>query len=144
MWPLELTETPETSPRYILAGKRSGLGTESKAMEGTACCARAGGPINSINPISQCFIYSSRELVRFFVDADASHRGRRRPSPARTFPVITAARPVHDAPQAIICYCIPGNGPRERMHMRFEANLRPASVLFALAALLAVLSAEPA
>jgi tripartite-type tricarboxylate transporter receptor subunit TctC len=37
------------------------------------------------------------------------------------------------------------NNQRERMHMRFEANSKPASVLFALAALLlAVLPAEPA
>ena len=41
-WPLELTATPDTSPKYMLCGSRSGLGTESKAMVGTACCASAG------------------------------------------------------------------------------------------------------
>src|SRR6266404_4654059 len=77
------------------------------------------------------------------VGRDASHRGRRRPSPALTFPVISGGRHAHDAPEAIICYCIPGTSERERMHMRFEAGTK--SVLFALAALLlAVLSAEPA
>ena len=55
-WPLELTETPDTSPKYMLGGSFSGLGTESKVMLGTACCANADGAINSISPISQCLM----------------------------------------------------------------------------------------
>jgi hypothetical protein len=35
------------------------LGTESKAIEGTACCAKADGAINNDSPISQCFMLFS-------------------------------------------------------------------------------------
>src|ERR1700722_10670342 len=62
MWLLELSATPETSPRYMLVGSRSGLGTESKAMTGTACCASAGDPVNNISPISQCRMISSPKV----------------------------------------------------------------------------------
>ena len=57
-WPLELTETPETSPRYMLGGSFRGLGTESKAMTGTFCCASAEGANRNNNPTSQCFMLS--------------------------------------------------------------------------------------
>jgi hypothetical protein len=65
MCPLELSETPDTSPKYMLGGSRSGLGTESKAIEGTACCAKADGPTNSNSPIHQCFMLSSPGSARF-------------------------------------------------------------------------------
>jgi len=64
MWPLELTDTPDTSPRYMLAGSRSGLGTDSKAMLGTACCADAAEPLNNSNPISQCFMVASQDAFQ--------------------------------------------------------------------------------
>ena len=74
MWPFELTATPDASPKYMSGGSFSGLGTESKVMLGTACCAKADGAINSISPVSQCLISSSRDLLllllaRMLVDA---------------------------------------------------------------------------
>src|SRR5205807_2637958 len=66
IWPLELTETPETSPKYMLCGRRSGLGAESKGMLGTDCCAKVGDAINSNNAVSQRFIISSQTLVLRF------------------------------------------------------------------------------
>src|SRR5258708_7892700 len=97
MWPLELSETPDTSPKYILAGSRSGLGTESKAIEGTACCARAGGPINNNSPIHQCFMIPPIARFKFVVAAMLVHRASPRPSPARAPRVITVHRPAHSA-----------------------------------------------
>src|SRR6478609_5248612 len=63
IWPLELSETPDTSPKYMLGGSRSGLGTESKAIDGTACWAKAGGASNSNNPASQCRMLSSPNVL---------------------------------------------------------------------------------
>src|SRR5215470_511646 len=56
MCPLELSATPDASPRYMLCGRRTGLGTESKAMVGTGCCASAGGAASSRRPSSARFI----------------------------------------------------------------------------------------
>src|SRR3954451_13304639 len=63
IWLLEFRETPDTSPKYMLDGSRSGSGTESKAIDGTACCASAGGGSNSNNPTSQCRMTASPDLL---------------------------------------------------------------------------------
>jgi hypothetical protein len=67
---LELTDTPDASPKYMFAGSFNGLGTESKAIVGTGCCANAGGAINSISPVSQFRMSFSRALPfsRMLVD----------------------------------------------------------------------------
>src|SRR5260370_16933078 len=46
----------------MFGGSFSGLGTESKAIVGTAYCANADGAINSISPASQCLISSSPDI----------------------------------------------------------------------------------
>src|SRR5579871_5808497 len=53
--PLELTETPDTSPKYIFGGSFSGLGVDSKLMTGT-CCANAGAPNKNGKTNSQRFM----------------------------------------------------------------------------------------
>src|ERR1700761_3041070 len=70
MCPLELTATPDTSPRYMLVGIFNRLGTESKAITGTFCCASAGEAASSDNPINQCFIVFFQAFVLLF-DVDA-------------------------------------------------------------------------
>src|SRR5216684_5723759 len=122
----------------MLAGSRSGLGTESKAIEGTACCARADGPINSNSPIHQCFMLSPQSArLLLCLQAMLVYRRSRRPSPARARRVITVRRPAHSAaPEGMICYCVLGKPSRKRMHMPFPGNTKAKPVLFALAALL--------
>src|SRR5665213_370809 len=77
-WPLELTETPDASPKYMLAGSFKGLGTESNGIVGTACCAKAccvkaGDPASNRSPTSQCFIlFSPEPCFAFVFEADAS------------------------------------------------------------------------
>src|SRR5580692_3131158 len=44
----------------MLYGSRSGSGTESKAIDGTACWAKADGAINNNSPASQYLMISSR------------------------------------------------------------------------------------
>src|ERR1700694_4905896 len=110
MWPLELSETPDTSPKYMLDGSRSGLGTESNAIEGTACCAKADGPINSNSPIHQCFMLSPQS-ARLLLSLEwmLVYRCSRRPSPAHVSRVITVRRPAHSAAlEGMICYCVLG------------------------------------
>src|ERR1700760_4952363 len=73
MCPLELTATPDTSPKYMLCGRCTGLGTESNAMVGTDCCASAGGAASSNNPSRARFIKILLEGCLFLlVGADAS------------------------------------------------------------------------
>src|SRR5436190_16813898 len=56
MCPLELTETPDASPKYRFGGSCNGLGTDSNAILGTGCCANADGAISNRTPASQCRI----------------------------------------------------------------------------------------
>src|SRR5712671_5818535 len=59
MCPLELTATPEASPRCISGGSFRKFGTESKGISGAACCANADG-LNSTNkPTSHVFMRTS-------------------------------------------------------------------------------------
>src|ERR1700730_774677 len=48
MCPLELTATPEASPRYMSGGSFRKFGTESNGISGGCCCANADG-LNSMN-----------------------------------------------------------------------------------------------
>jgi len=49
---------------------------------GTACCAKADGPVNSNSPTSQCFMMSSpKTLVLFLFEWMLVDRCSRRPSP---------------------------------------------------------------
>ncbi len=62
MWPLELTATPETSPRYTSLGSLIASGTESKAICGTAW-PNAGAPASataSTRPIEPILMMSPR------------------------------------------------------------------------------------
>src|SRR5579863_6938393 len=59
MWPLELSATPEASPRFMSGGSLSRLGTESNGISGGCCCANADG-LNSMRaPTSHIFMGSS-------------------------------------------------------------------------------------
>jgi hypothetical protein len=90
----------------MLGGSRSGFGTESNWIEGTACCAKADGAINRNNPISQCLIISSRSVRLFFLTSKRMlvYRYSRRPSPAGASSVISVRRPAHGAArQGMIC-----------------------------------------
>src|SRR5580692_10456483 len=59
MWPLELSATPEASPRFMSGGSLSRLGTESNGISGGCCCANADG-LNSMSaPTSHFFMGSS-------------------------------------------------------------------------------------
>jgi hypothetical protein len=51
----------------MLCGSRSGLGTESKAMLGTVCCASAGDAASSNRPISARFMKSSQDVFGFLM-----------------------------------------------------------------------------
>src|SRR5258708_33233297 len=92
----------------MLAGSRSGLGKESKEIEGTACCARADGPINSNSPIHQCFMLSPQApRLLLYLQTMLIYRCSPRPSPARARRVITVRRPAHGAAQeGMICYWV--------------------------------------
>src|ERR1700748_3889658 len=72
--PLELTATPETSPKYMLVGSFSGLGTDSKLIVGTACCANACDPTNNGKTKSQRLMNASRmfSLARTLINSARS------------------------------------------------------------------------
>src|SRR5271169_1005582 len=59
MWPLELTATPEASPRFMSGGSFSRFGTESKGISGGCCCANADGLSSMSAPTSQVFMRTS-------------------------------------------------------------------------------------
>jgi hypothetical protein len=75
-------------PRYMFAGSRTGLGTESNGMRGavaggTCCCADAG-PANNNSPISQRFMRFSRCFVLALMLVD--EKCWRPPMPVRIGP----------------------------------------------------------
>src|SRR6516225_8031816 len=54
----------------MLEGSRSGLGTESKAMTGADCCAKAGDTPSNNSAISQRLMTSSQDFHSFVADSD--------------------------------------------------------------------------
>src|ERR1700682_718611 len=121
----------------MLDGSRSGLGTESNAIEGTACCAKADGPINSNSPIHQCFMLSPQS-ARLLLSLEwmLVYRCSRRPSPAHVSRVITVRRPASGCTGRHDLLLRSRKTPRKRIRMPFQRNTKTKSVLFALAALL--------
>src|SRR5580692_11844973 len=69
MWPLEFTATPGTSPKFMPGGSFGKSGTESKAISGTLCCAKAGAAIAAMetkNASRYFFIETSLFVLRTF------------------------------------------------------------------------------
>src|ERR1700722_8854707 len=66
MWPLEFTATPGTSPKFMPGGSFGKSGTESKAISGTLCCAKAGAAMKANNASRYLFIETSLFVLRTF------------------------------------------------------------------------------
>src|SRR5579872_5291961 len=62
MCPLELTATPDTSPRYIPAGSFSALGAESNGISGAWAKAASGANIKNARTSANFFIQTSSFL----------------------------------------------------------------------------------
>src|ERR1700740_1437803 len=106
---------------------------------GTVCCAKAGGAITNSSPTHQCFMISSPGNSFVFVfAANASPWQVPASILAHACPFTTVHRPAHGAVrQGMICYCVFADIQfAGGMHMRFQPSTKPASLLFALAALL--------
>src|SRR5262245_58424873 len=77
MWPLELTATPATAPRWMSAGSLKKSGTDLKGMLGAVCegigttspaggvCASAAGPTSSNRPAMNRFMQSLPPCVSY-------------------------------------------------------------------------------
>src|SRR5262245_25367166 len=63
MWPLELTATPDTSPKFIPAGSLKKSATESNGISGTVCCASDGVATSMTSNINRAFMVTSTLAV---------------------------------------------------------------------------------
>src|SRR5262245_45486754 len=63
MWPLELTATPDTSPKFIPAGSLKKSATESNGISGTVCCASDDVATSMTSNINRAFMVTSTLAV---------------------------------------------------------------------------------